>query len=348
MIASSRAEDYPVVAVAQVGSVETAPKKFVARHLPLVDALAERGVATVALNGAKDYTEEKKFSKYYRFGAQVLRPVAADIIPDAAYDLTGGIARNVPDVAALNPQGIRDIVKSKETQYEALKSELQDYLAQTEVVPAEKPRLLEAISDIQSQQVHVKVSGVDSKKYPTLRGDKTDIAKRIDDYVRQVPPSQTVVVQEYLPEVKAPFHNEFRFSDATEQTHAEQWSELDRELRVHVIDETATTTHGRVGLDSEHGSPHDEWVYFSPESVPRHVTELAVTAAKLLRMTTGESNSYLAVDLTPDGSKIIEINGRNIGTMRSNAERPGAQYTHEVVTNALADKLTNMVQRKVS
>lgn len=347
MMQSCHAEDFPFIAIAQARNFSLGPEKFASRHSPLVTALAERNIAAVALNGAKDHVGVQSFSKYYQFGQETIRAVTANVRIDAAYDLSGGIARFVPEVAALNQQGIRDIVKSKATQYEALQGELGEYLAQTEIVPAEKQRLLNAIDAIVSERVHLKVNGVDSKKYPMLQGEKADVARRLDQYLNRVPPSETVLVQEYLPEVASAFHHEFRFADEAERSIAKDRSDLHRELRVHVIDESAVLTNGRTGLDSEQASPRDEWVHFTPESIPRHVTDLATAAAQLLRIATGDNDSYLAVDMTPDGTKIIEINGRNIGTMRPSNERPGAQKSHETITNALADKLTNMAQRKV-
>lgn len=337
----------PTVAIAHARSFE-GNGRFFENHAPLAQQLGERGVRAVALSGARDRQGGRSFGRYYDFDTDMndMTLRESSITVDAAYDLTGGIARYTPEVAALNPLGVRDIVALKIRQYEVLR-DLGDSVPYTVEATASKCAVSDALDMLATSEVVVKAERDYDKKRGVLLGTKSHVYAQLESFLGDMNPEKdTVVVQEYMPETTADFAAGIILSDAIERSIADERSGDRREIRAHVFDGAPVLITGRVGLDPEHKSPRDKWVFFDQDSVPAHVYELARTAATAIHNAGAASHSYMVVDLTPDGNRIGEVNGRMIGSMRANAERPAAQRAHEHITNELARTLTVMVTEK--
>jgi len=337
----------PVLAIAQRRSFEK-NDAFFSRHIPLVREVARKGARLVAINGKTDHVDGDVFSRSYVFDEfkSTLTPTDQEVSIDAAFDLTGGVARYVPDVAALNPQGIRDIVVSKHEQFEVLK-DLGEHIPLTMHVQAEAQAVVKALDAFASSKIIVKTDNDAAKKNPMLIGTKDYIAMRLDDFLAKLNPEKdTIVIQEYMEEVHSDFMPGIQFADAVEKEIADARKDLNRELRVHLIDARPILVTGRAGLNPTERSPLDKWVHLNQESVPGSVTELAARVARRIMDQAQALDAYLAVDLTPDGSKVVEVNGRNIGTMSSDEARPASRYAHEKTTSEIADKLVAMAERK--
>lgn len=333
----------PTIAVAHSRSFEN-NEYFLERHLPLANEVAKHGANLIALNGAKDHVEGGEFSKYYSFdsGAVDLTVNDSPIRVDSAYDLTGGIARYVPDVASLNPLGVREIVLSKQTQYDVLKS-LGEHAPITTMVPATSENIKQALELFQIQRIIIKPDLDPNKQKPMIVGTKDEILASLDEYLSHMNPEKDkLVVQEYVEEVRAAFDPSLQFADDQERAIADAAKDFNRELRVHVMDGRPIFTTARVGLDPSSRVPHDKWVHVEQESVPEHVLDLASAAARTIMREAKEEDAFLAVDLTPDGNKIVEVNGRNIGTMSIRPDRPASNLAHEVTTSEIATKLVSM------
>lgn len=337
----------PIVAIAQVGNFEGGRPEFVDRHAPLMRAIGDRGFRAVALDGARDKDGEGGFSRFYVSEEGLLVPRDGSVRVDAAYDLSGGVGRQVPEVLALNPRSIRDLASSKAAHSEVLRLDLGDVIPQSVSRPATKEAIENGLDEIEADEVIVKANRDPHKKHPMLIGTKDAVRGRIDDLLQTTKPIDLILIQEYMPEVNGGFASDLQYADATEKEFAASKKEGAKEVRVRVIDEEPVAVMGRAGLNVD-DRQQDKWVHFAPESVPSHIPALGVAVAKVLRAKAGVEDSDLGVDLTPDGLRFIEANGRNIGTMRPDAERPAAQRIHEIVTNALADKLTAMAVRKRS
>ena len=340
MYKKEMAPEVPVVAIAQKGNFTNGNPEFATRHWPLLTALGERGVVAVALNGAKYRAEGRGFSRYFTLGEERLIAQEAPVAVNAAYDLTGGIGRFVPEVSALNPRALRDLAARKSDHAEVLRRNLGDVMPQTIAVPAVQSEIEAGIEAIETEIVVVKADKDPGKEQPMLIGTKDTVRRGIPSLLEATTPDKIVLIQEYMPEVDAGFPSELQFDGPAERERAQQ--EGRRELRVHVFDETPVAVTGRVGLkEGERG----KWVHFRPDTIPSRVPKLGADVAKSLREEAEVTNSHLVVDLTPDGGRIVEVNGRNIGTMRPDPDRPAAQRVHEIVNNALADKLTDMAIR---
>lgn len=340
MYKKETAPEVPVVAIAQKGNFTNGNPEFAARHRPLLTALGERGVFAIALNGAKDRVEGGGFSRYFTLGEERLTARETPVPVNAAYDLTGGIGRFVPEVSALNPRALRDLAARKSEHSEILRRDLGEAMPQTLAVPATQSEIEAGIEAIESDIVVVKADKDPGKKQPILIGTKDAVRRGIPSLLEATTPDKLVLIQEYMPEVEDGFAPELQLDGSIERERAQQ--EGRRELRVHVFDETPAAVMGRVGLkEGERG----KWVHFHPDTIPSHIPKLGVAVAKSLRQEANVTDSYLVVDLTPNGKRGVEVNGRNIGTMRPDPDRPAAQRVHEVVNDALADKLTDMATR---
>jgi len=342
----TRNEDRPTVAIAEARSFEN-NEQFIARHLPLVKRLADYGVLGVALNGAKDRIGNGQFNVSYGFGENGMVRNDNIISVDAGYDLTGGLARYTPDVPSLNPLGIREIAMSKQSQFDVLTGELGGALARTATCPADAAAILSTLDQFGDGVLILKANGDPAKKHKMLVGEKADIAKGAERIVSTMNPAKdSVVIQEYMPEVRSGFADGIRYFDANERAVVADRRGLNRELRVHAIDGRPIYVVGRAGLQPELGSQRDERVFLDQASVPDHVFELASRAAMAIHTQSNAEHSYLAVDLTPDGSRVVEVNGRNIGTVRSESDRMGTQAAHDAITDALARKLSAMAHKR--
>jgi hypothetical protein len=337
--------EYPTVAIAEKRTFGVDDKKFTERHTPLVNKLAEYGVRGIALSGATDRESDKVFNRYFDFDTRdfILNEYNQPIEVNAALDITGGIARYTPEVAALNPIGVREIVLSKQLQFDTLHNSVGEAMPVTVTVAVEKQEAAEALERFNGEKVIIKPSPDLSKKYGMLIGSTDSVLTQLDDYISTLSPKvKNLLIQEYMPEVNGDFAGGIRYFDNMEQDIADARPNLGRELRVHTIDGRPILVTGRVGLDAANRSPEDEWVHLDPNSIPDYVHNLASAASTLIQQTAEATDSYLAVDLTPDGKRIVEVNGRNIGTMRANGERKGAMRANEITTNELAQKLANM------
>jgi len=337
--------EYPTVAIAEKRTFGVDDKKIAERHTPLVNQLAEYGVKGIALSGAVDRDHDKMFNKYFDFSTKdfTLNEYTQPIEVHAALDITGGIARYTPEVAALNPLGVREIVLSKQLQFDTLHSSVGEAMPVTVTVAVEKQEVAEALGQLNGEKVIIKPTPDLSKKYGMLVGSADSVLSQLDDYISTLGPNvKNLLIQEYMPEINSNFADGIRYFDNTEQDIADARPKLGRELRVHTIDGRPILVTGRVGLDAANRSPEDEWVHLDPNSIPDYVHDLARTASTLIQQTAEATDSYLAVDLTPDGKRIVEVNGRNIGTMRTHSERKGAQRANKIITSELAQKLANM------
>lgn len=341
MSITETAFENPVVAIAQKGNFNDGNPEFAKRHQPLLEELGERGVTAVVLNGAQDRTGNGDFSRYFTPTAGQLTAHDETLVVDAAYDLTGGVGRFVPEVAALNPRPLRDLVSHKGEYARLLRQDLGEVVPQTIAVPAVLGEVEAGVEAIEGDVVVVKADKDPGKKQPILIGTKDAIRRELPAFVEAAPSDKLVLIQGYLPEVDSGFHAELQPDGSLEADLLKQ--EGRRELRAHLIDETLIAVMGRVGLKE---GTRGKWVHFRPDTIPSSVTETATAMAKSLRQEAGAVDSHLAIDLTPNGERLIEANGRNIGTMRPDPERPAAQRVHEAVTDALADKLTDMAIRK--
>jgi len=339
---NSTTSENPIIAIAHTRSFEK-NEQFSARHLPLVNEIGSLGIQVVALNGAKDRLEGNTFSGYHSFdGGSAMSRHDSPIQIASALDLTGGVARYTPDVAALNPLGVRDIVLSKQSQYDTLK-DLSDHVARTVTAPATREGLLDALDEFTDSKLIVKADGDADKVHAMIVGSKDDIINSVDRFLSTMDPDvDKVVVQDYMDEVHSDFASGIKYANTQEREIADYKKYLGRELRVHTIDGRPIMVTGRVGLDAARKSPYDDWLFLDQDSVPSHVTDLAADASRRIMNRAEAADSYLAVDLTPDGTKIVEINGRNIGTMRAEKDRPASDYAASKTTSEIAAKLVAM------
>lgn len=342
-------ETSPNIAIAQAQSFKGNNEPFLKRHLPVVRALNEYGANVVALNGANDRLNESgAFSRYFKFGAVGMNmyPRDEEIDISAAYDLTGGIGKYTPDVAALNPGSVRAVVLSKESQYDALKS-IEGSVAQTVSAYANLSSVKEALDTFESKKLIVKAEKASNKKYGMITGTKDEILAGIESILAPMDPIEDkVLIQEYMDEVHADFPSDLVFANPQEAQVAKERKGLGSEIRVHTLDGRPILVTARAGLDPAKKSPLDDWVHLDNTAVPDHITNLAAHASLNIMEAAQSTDAYLAVDLTPDGRKIIEVNGRNIGTMYLESDRPASAYGHHVTTDAIAGKLFAMSTRK--
>ncbi len=342
----------PTVAIAQKAGPKGLPAEgpgVFERFEPLAAALEERGVSTVVLDGKADNVPDTPtFKRYYELtptrnsdSGLVLRKPEQPIVVHAAYDRTGGIARFVPEVPALNPRGIRNLVASKAEQYAALTG-LGAAMPLSRTVHATESSITRAFDELEVPLLILKADKDPDKKIPILVGTKDRLAKDLWKLLVAVGPDAHILIQEAMPEVDEPFNHELRFNKR-EDALVRAAAQRAREIRVHVIDEQIVAAHGRVGLSGSNREG-DAWVFFEQDSLPVYVGNLVLQGTRLLREQTGEQNSYLAWDLTPDGTRVVEVNGRAIGTMKPDPRRRGAQEVHTRIKAALADKLAAMAR----
>ncbi len=337
-------EDTAVAVASKAGSLGENFELFGERFTPLAAELALRGIRTIGLNGSVNNVPGTSFfTHYYEFANGSVSPTEGSISVCAAFDRTGGIARFVPSVLALNPRGIRDAVASKARQYDILNS-LGSALPVTLRAPAVQSDIESLFDAIESEDIIIKPDKNPDKKYPILVGDKSMVRAGLWRLLDKLDPTKEVIVQEYMPEVQEPFAHELAFS-AKELDIARPHQKDAREIRVHTIDGTIVAAHARVGLSALNGSPQDSWVFFEQASLPLRTQQLVQRAAQLLLEHTQARDSYLAWDVTPDGNRIIEVNGRAIGTMAASAERPLAHEVHLLTTQGIANKLADMGRR---
>lgn len=334
-----------IVAIAQKsGSSGENFELFAERFTPLAAELALGGIRTIGLNGRTDNVlGTPMFTRYYEFANGSVNPVDGSVLVHAALDRTGGIARYVPSVSALNPLSIRDAVASKANQYEILRS-LGPAVPVTLRAPAVQADVEALFDAVETEELIIKPDKDPDKKYPIITGDKSTVRSKLWRLLGQLSPTQEVIVQEYMPEVHEPFAPQLVFS-ALERAITKQQQVEARELRIHTIDNTIVAAHARVGLSAANGSPHDTWAFFEQESLPEHIRELVGRGTQLLRAYTQTEDSHLAWDITPDGNRIVEVNGRTIGTMAPDLRRPLAHEVHVRTTRGIAMKLSEMSLR---
>lgn len=338
-------ERSPNIAVAVLHSFESEDQEtYINRRRPLAEAFGAMGVNLVLLNGAKDRLNDEQggFSRHYTLSADQLHRHDDPIRIDSAYDLSGGIGRFVSEVPALNPNSVREVVLSKASQYSALES-LDGAIAKTVSVPAVRSAVLEAMDAFDGNKLILKTEKASKKQHAMLVGTKTEIEAGLDELIA---PMDNVLIQEYMDEVHTDFPKDLQFANQQERELQNATRGLGRELRVYTLDRKPVLTTARVGLDPVNKSPLDDWLYLDNQQIPERITDLAARASSKIMEKAGDAqDAYLAVDLTPDGSRIIEVNGRNIGTMLHDPDRPASLYAQERTTQAVARKLYAMSQR---
>lgn len=341
---NARAVENPVVAIAHARRFEN-NEAFFQRHEPLVRRLADYGAKAIALNGAKDSIAESEFGIHYVFNhvSGELERRDTPLTVHSSLDLTGGIARYTPSVASLNPVGIREATLSKQRQYDILQPHLGEALPQTVTSGASKSEIMTALDSIDADKFVVKADTDNEKIHGVITGTKDMIIAQLDEYISGMNPEKdTVIVQEYMSEVEGAFASGIDYFDETEKQIAADRESAYREMRVHTIDGKPILVTGSTMYVAESKSVRDKWIHLNQDTIPSYVTNLAADASQIIQETTRSTDSYLAVDLTPDGRRIVEINGKNIGTMRQERDRPGSAYAASVTTDALASKLTSM------
>jgi len=334
----------PVVAIAQARRFEHNDSFFL-RHDSLVRRLRDYGVLAIALNGVSDRTDRGDFSTFYTFN-QVARSLDRHDTPltvHSALDLTGGIARYAPNVSALNPLGVREIVLSKQLQYDKLRPHFGDAVPQTTIANASKDNIVSAIDSMSVDTYVIKADTDNLKAHRILIGKKDAVISQLDSLISTMNPEKDkVVVQEYMSEVEGSYIEGISYSDDGERQIADDPEVYNRELRVHTIDGRAILVTGRTVPNDRSDSARDKWVYLDQNSIPSCVTDLASTVAQVIQEAARATDSYLAVDLTPDGRRVVEVNGRNIETMLPETGRPGSVIAAQVTTDALARKLVGL------
>jgi len=337
----------PIVAIAQKRSFEV-NGQFIKRHTPLVRRLDDYEIGAVALNGAEDHLGDGMFSRHYEFGKDqhTLTSSNEPVHVDAALDITGGIAKYAPDVSALNPLGVRNIVLSKQAQFETLRPDLGEAVPETAIAKATSESVMATIDQMTAHSFIVKPANAFQEKRAMPVGTRDQIALKIDDFLKDMDPEKdAVIVQELMPEIRSDFAKGLRFFDNSEREKADSARNTNLELRVLMSDETPKLVTGRLAADPEKDN-RGRIVYFDQNSIPSHVYDLATKAARLIRLRADAVDSVLAVDLTPDGSRIVEVNGRNIGTIRPIAGHEATNHASKIMTDTTAQKLAQMAHNK--
>lgn len=319
---------------------------FAIRYGPLVAPLGARGIALVGLYGAEDHVGGKKFSRHFVFDGMTMRERSGDeglVVVDAARCLTGGIARKTPEVAALNPLAVREIVMSKMAQYNVLREAMGGAVPLTYAAVAGSEDVRAAIHALPGNKAVVKLDkGANSNG--VLMGDKQHILRDLAELEVRIKPGSLVIVQEYMPEVTSLFALDDAAVDEAERQKLEDLRGS-REIRVHTIDGEPFLVHGRAGSADGHGMVNDKWVFIDQEAVPDDVLSLARRAASTIHKESGSPDSYLAVDITPDGTRIVEVNGRQPQPIMLTGESVNADKAHALWIDALATKLATMAKR---
>ncbi len=344
---TSISSEKPIVAVAQLRNFDTSGD-FFERHAPLEARLRERGIGLIALKGKKDHIAADAFSTYYDFDHKnrSMDKVDATISVDSALDLSGGIARYTPAVPALNPIGVREIALSKQRQFDVLRPEFGHVVPETLLVPASKEAILGGLAKIDALKVILKPEKDYSKTHAMTIGTKDEVIAKLDSFLSGMDSEKNqVLIQEYMPEIRSGFAKGLRFYDETDVQAAAQAAGKDLELRVLMVDEEPKLVTGRLAADPEN-KVHGYATFFDQESVPSHVYDLATNVARAIRLGGQATDSLLAVDMTPDGSRVVEVNGRNIGTMRAYDSRPGSVEAARIMNDAIAQKLASMAHNK--
>lgn len=316
------------------------PKTIAERYAPLASALGEFGCRTVVLNGAEDHLGDGVFGRYGTFSDTGGLDIRAEhIAVDAARDLTGGIARHTP-VPALNPQRLRDTVMSKRLQIDVLSPVLDGALPESYFVIPDVSAVSAAFHAIHGNRVVLKPEkGRASSK--VLIGAKEELAEKLPAYLASYKTGDgLVVVQAYLESVDAPFDSTLK--PLTERDKEIISSGGKREIRVHMIDEELILVHGKVAPIDSQTQADNTYVFFDPEKVGDHIRESAIKATIALRRHAETSDSYLAVDMTPNGSFVTEVNGRNQGAITSNMST--SPEPHKTWLTGLSTKLAAMAE----
>lgn len=309
---------------------------FRTRRLPLQSALADRGFRMIVLDGAKDHVEGGVFSRHYIFDDKEVEQIETAVSPLAGLDLSGGLAKlQLQNLPALNPISVRELGKSKSRQYELLG----DLMPASVEAKSSVTAIHDAIESIASERVVVKSNFDPGKTLPVIIGARHGIRERINAFVSLASPNSDVLVQEYMPEVEGGFHPELVFNDDESALRKQLGGR--GEVRMHYIDGQLIASHARQDTEGT-----DKWLFFDQSSLPQTMKNIGNRAASLFFEKTHEPDIYLAVDVTPDGSRIVEVNTRNPGVMMPQPNRPGEQLVHEQTTGAIADKLVSMANRR--
>lgn len=317
------------------------PNSLSERYTPLAGALGGLGCRTVVLNGAEDHLGDGVFSRYGNFTGSGIDMQSEPISIDAARDLTGGVARHTP-VPALNPQSLRNAVMSKRFQSEILSPVLEDKLPESYFVIPDLAAVSSAIHATGGNRVVLKPEkGRASSK--VLIGTKEELADMLPAYLSSYKASDgLVVVQAYLESVDASFGPSLK--PLTDQDAAIIGAGGKQEIRVHVIDENPILVHGKVAPVDAQTQADNTYVFFDPETVDDGIKASAVRVARALRERTESNDSYLAVDMTPDGSFVTEVNGRNQGAITSGMST--SPEPHKAWLSGLSTKLAAMAEPK--
>lgn len=322
---------------------------FSKRYEPLVAPLGERGIALVGLYGADDHDHGKVFSRHFAFDHGSMRERIGDegiVVVEAARCLTGGIAKKTPEVAALNPRGVREISMSKIAQYNVLRDAMGDAVPMTYLAVTGSDDIAAAIHALPGDRAVIKLDkGVNSNGI--LIGSKLEVLQGLAEFESRMKAGSEVVVQEYMPEASSRLALE---NAAIDETERQKLHDLrgSREIRVHTIDGEPFLVHGRAGTTEGPGMVNDKWIFLDQEAVPDSIMSLARRAASAIHDKASALDSYLAVDITPDGTRIGEVNGRQPQPIMQSGESASADTAHTMWVDALATKLAMMAKRNKS
>jgi hypothetical protein len=334
---------YPNVALAaKLNCADSAQsRRFFERRQYLAGALRDREARPIVLQGAEARLGRLGlFSAFYAFGEEGLIPKKGIIQVSSALDLTGGVCTSVKGIPSLNPESIRRFGKSKKLQMDVLRPILGEAVPESIFIPRpDLPGVLDAISEIHASSVTVKPDFDPDKKVKPLTGSKRDVSMQLPDYLRTFPENRAVLVQEFIEEVRLPLQTSLEFP-TNERERLEASNGAYNEIRMYFADGQLVVPYGRSDTNGV-----DQWVFPNPASLPERAVELGRKVAETLQREAGTEDSHIAVDITPDGERIIEVNTRDIGVILPSKVRPLQQRAHELITASQANKLVTMAHR---
>ncbi len=327
----------PNIGVASKGSFGVRSREiFFERRLPLARAVGERGARLVGLDGAEGRAgPEGMFKRIYTFDTGGFVERGGFTWVSSGLDATGGLARFTPEVPALNPMAVRAFGRHESTQAQLLRPVLGEAVPAGFLASPDEESIIDALDRVGSEKFVIKADFDPNLRRPWLVGSRADIEEQAGRFLKDNDGIGNLFVQEFMPEAEAPFNPDLDFS-ALEKSIQEA-NPGERKLRLYFVDGKLVTSFGRTS---------NEWVFFDPDSLPEPAANLGRAAANLIISTAGARDSLMAIDLTPDGQRLISVNTRNPGVMMPSQDRPAAQHAHETTTDAVADKLVAMANRE--
>lgn len=305
-------------------------ENYTARRRPIWEALEDRGLRPIVTVGkeaydasgdlpvAKEYYELEKTPK----GLYLAERSRGAMAVGAALDTSGGFARFVDNVRALNPKEVRDLCSDTLRTYRLLGDmQPRSFTLENE---ADRRDLDEQLAALEGDKVVI-------KKAKSRAGAGVEIVSKAPEAVREVidpDPEKRYLVQTFVD--FAPTMSGVRGRGADRNALAANTDEF--QMRTHTIDTMPVLHMGRH-------FPDDGYFSLQQDSLPEEVTAQATEATRRVHEKTGAANSYVAVDAgvsTQGQYYIVELNGAFPAFVPAEARRmaDAAQLGH-----AIADKL---------